>query len=385
MCLPLLLSPKAAQDLLAGISMSQLFTQPSPPRKPRFQQGPKKPPSKTTPAASGEEGSKPAQPSAQKRPITRWWERHTTTELELTGTVDDVINPSLLAAGRAEAGGKAMAVSSLRELWDEEKERSRVAGGGSQLSAPPGLELADSQDAWEPPEGLLTQDMKGAVEDLARNVIRRKPPPRDTGAEAGVMYRGGDRRSSQQYHSQTSAASVAYPAGGRGGVQSSPPKVAFTPPEPRKGLLPSTSPSVVRATGMERSASPVSNLLSRSPTGNENVNRNSNEEDQGLFDMLAALRGSSQDSRREDVDSQTSSPRGGRYTQSPTGALSQEALLSTPTSSADRAEAIAATQVRCHVAYFACYPIYALIKDRLVVMTLQTGGTHSIPYFYYCS
>lgn len=246
--------------------------------------------------------------------MTRWWERQTTTELEVTGTVDDVINPSFLTAARAEAGGKAVAVASLRELWDEEKERSRVAGGGSQLSAPPGLELADSQDDWAPPDGLLTQDMRGTIDDLARNVLRRKPP------EGGAVSAGVP---SSQPRLQASA-------GGGGLGRPLSPVLESTPS--RDGLsrdgLSQASAGVVGA-----SESPANYLDAR----------DGSDVDQGLLDMLAALRGSQQ-SQREGDDSPLSTPRGVRYTQSPSGPLSQEPV-GTPASSTGQAEAIVATQV----------------------------------------
>lgn len=241
--------------------------------------------------------------------MARWWERQTTTELEVTGTVDDVINPSLLTAGRAEAGGKAVAVASLRELWDEEKERSRVAGGGSQLSAPPGLELADSQDAWAPPEGLLTQDMRGTIDDLARNVLRRRPP------EGGAVSAGVP---SSQPRSQASA-------GGGGHGRPLSPVLESTPS--RDGLSQAS-------TGVVGASDSPANYLD---------GRDGSDVDQGLLDMLAALRGSQQ-SQREGDDLPLSTPRGVRYTQSPSVPLSQEPV-GTPASSTGQAEAIVATQV----------------------------------------
>lgn len=291
--------------MLSGISMSQLFSQPSSPAE-RAQFRPYREPSPKPSPSAGKLLSSAG--GARKPPLLRWWERQTTTELEVTGTVDDVINPSLLAAGRAEAGAKPMAVASLRELWDEEKERSRVAGGGSQLSAPPGLELADSQDVWEPPEGLLTQDVRGAVEELARNVLRRKPQetasqPR---SQAFANNREKDPLSSQ---------------------------VDLAPSEDGLSQGLSQGSAVVACA----SSSPETHLPPRDGSGGLDV-------DQSFLDMLAALRGS-QSQGNGDNDSQLSSPRGGRYTHSPLGPLSQEPFP-TPTSSADQTEAIVATQVR---------------------------------------
>lgn len=300
---------QAAQDLLAGISMSQLFSPPSSPsRASRFH-----PYKQDTPKATSFSGNIPASSaSARKRPALRWWERQSTTELEITGTVDDVINPSLLAAGRAEAGGNAMAVASLRELWDEEKERSRVAGGGSQLSAPPGLELADSQDVWEPPEGLLTQDMRGAVDNLARNVLRRNCAEEKTGVPSG-------RQPSSQPLSQALS--------GNAREQPLCPQMELTP---LPDGLSQASADIAGA-----SASPSNYLPALDGGGGDDV-------DPGLLDMLAALRGSQ--SQRDGNESELSSPRGARYIRSPSYPRSQEPVF-TPASSVEQAEAIAETQV----------------------------------------
>lgn len=293
--------------------MSQLFSQPSSPsREPPRPRPSERPTPKVTSSYA-----KPPTPagSAQTRPSARWWERQTTTELEIAGTVDDVINPSLLAAGATEADGKPMAVASLRELWDEEKERSRGAGGGSQLSAPPGLELADSQDLWEPPEGLLTQDMKGAVESLARNVLGRAPARDEEKCE---------RQPFSQPPSQASA--------GDGDDQALSPQAELTP-SGRDGLS-QASAGVAGA-----SSSPTNYLPKLDGTDGGGTG------DQGLLDMLAALRGSSSQGGH-DGGSQLSSPRGERYTQSPSGPRSQEPVF-TPASSVDLGEAVAATQVPC--------------------------------------
>lgn len=207
-----------------------------------------------------------------------------------------------------------MAVASLRELWDEEKERSRGAGGGSQLSAPPGLELADSQDPWEPPEGLLTQDMKGAVESLARNVLGRVPA-RD------------EEESERQPFSQPPSQASAGDADG----EALSPYTELTP-SGRDGL------SQASAVGVAGASSSPSNYLPKLDGTDGGAG------DQGLLDMLAALRGSSSQGG-EDL-SQFSSPRGERYTQSPSGPRSQEPVF-TPASSVDLGEAVAATQVPC--------------------------------------
>lgn len=303
---------QAAQDLLAGINMSQLFSQPSSSPQPlRFRHygmpSPKSsPPSKTSPAAN-----------ARKRPAARWWERQSTTEIEVTGTVDDVINPSLLTAGKVDAGEKDVAVASLRELWDEERARARAAGGGSQLSAPPGLELADSQDAWAPPEGLLTQDMRGTVDDLARNVIRRVPSASETIS----------RRSSSQIHSQTAQAAQASQALPSEDVQ--PPMSLPVNLTPVGDTLSQASASVASV-----SESPANSLSAVDAKSGGDV-------DQGLFDMLAALRGSQ--SQRNVEGSQRSTPRRSN-TQSSYGPLSQNPMP-TPSSVVDQADAIAATQV----------------------------------------
>lgn len=301
---PCLLLPscKALPDLLDGISMSQLFSQPSPPpREPR-------PRSKETPTPKviSSYAKPPTQAgSAHTRPAARWWERQTTTELEIAGTVDDVINPSLLATGATEVVGKPMAVASLRELWDEEKERSRRTGGGSQLSAPPGLELADSQDQWAPPEGLMTQDMKGAVESLARNVLGRVPARDEHESER------------QPFSQPTSHASV-----GDGDEATHRSHTELTPSQ--------------SSTNVADVSSSPSNYLPKLDGTDGGAG------DQGLLDMLAALRGSC--SQGDGDGSQLSSPRGEIYTQSPPGPRSQERVF-TPASSVDLGEAVAETQV----------------------------------------
>lgn len=295
--------------------MSQLFSQPSS----RSHESRPRPKERPTPKVTSSY-AKPPTPvgSAQTRPSARWWERQTTTELEIAGTVDDVINPSLLAAGATEAGGKTMAVASLRELWDEEKERSRGAGGGSQLSAPPGLELADSQDPWEPPEGLLTQDMKGAVESLALNVLGRMPARDEEESE---------RQPFSQPPSQASADD--------GDDQSLSPHADLTP-SGRDGLSQASA-------GVAGASSSPSNYLPKLDGTDGGAG------DQGLLDMLAALRGSS--SQGGEDGSQFSSLKGERYTQSPSGPRSQEPVF-TPASSVDLGEAVAATQVPCLVRTF---------------------------------
>lgn len=210
-----------------------------------------------------------------------------------------------------------MAVASLRELWDEEKERSRMAGGGSQLSAPPGLELADSQDTWEPPEGLLTQDMRGAVDDLALNVLRRLPAAAVEEVEANTSHHQSWQPRSQASNNDMSEQPLS-------------PQVELTPSS-RDGL------SQISADVAGVSSSPANYLpTTLSARGNSDV-------DQGLLDMLAALRGS-QSPRNED-DPELSSPVGGTYSQSVgSGPLSQEYVL-TPSSSKDQADTAAATQV----------------------------------------
>lgn len=304
----LFLSPsKASPDLLDGISMSQLFSQSSPPPlEPR-----PRPNGMPTPKVTSSY-AKPSTPAgnAQTRPAARWWERQTTTELEIAGTVDDVINPSLLAAGATEAGGKPMAVASLRELWDEEKERSRGAGGGSQLSAPPGLELADSQDQWAPPEGLMTQDMKGAVESLARNVLGRVTA-RDEESERQPLSQPPSQLSMGDGDDETHTSHTELTPSGRDGLSQGSAGVA--------GVSSSPSNYLPKLDGTDGGAG-----------------------DQGLLDMLAALRGSA--SQGDGDGSQFSSPRGERCTQSPSGPRSQERAF-TPASSVDLGEAVAATQV----------------------------------------
>ncbi|CAM9581068.1 unnamed protein product [Scytosiphon promiscuus] len=280
---------EATQDLLAGISMSQLFSQPdSTPKVPRARSTPEKVPA----ARVGKRlpGSPPAPPggldsTARNRPLLRWWERQTTTELEVAGIVEDVINP---------------------KLWDEEKERSRAAGGGSQLSAPPGLELADSQDVWEPPEGLLTQHVKDEVEILARNVFgRRKKETTLSTQGAGES----SQREASQIRSQVSTAAH--------GLERMSDEEALTPSQ-------------------DGPSSPANYLPSQDAMdGDDDV-------DQGLLDMISALRGSQQ-SQGVEGESVLSPPTGRRYTQSPAGSLSRKPAF-TPKSSTDHAEAVAATQ-----------------------------------------
>lgn len=299
------------RELLAGISMSQLFSQPSPsPRPEGFR--PYRKLSLPKPTLSPGKASSPAGKS-QTRTVTRWWERQTTIELEITGTVEDLLNPTLLASGRAEAGGKTMAVASLRELWDEEKERSRAAGGGSQLSAPPGLELAGSQNVWEPPEGLLTQDLKDTVEKLARNVLHRNPPQYSRSPECQIA--------SQPLSQQTPVS--------QGSEDLASPQLAMTP---------SASGFLQDSAGVfEASQSPANYLPARGKKDTSSV-------DEGLLDMLEALRGSQSqgDGGLEEAKLLTRSE--SKQAQSPPRSLSQQPPL-TPTCAVDRAEAIAETQV----------------------------------------
>lgn len=302
---------QAMRELLAGISMSQLFSQLSSPRSEGFR--PYRKPSPTKPILSPGKVSSPAGKS-QTRTVTRWWQRQTTTELEITGTVEDLLNPSLLASERAEAGGKTMmAVASLREIWDEEKERSRAAGGGSQLSAPPGLELAGSQNVWEPPEGLLTQDLKGTVENLARNVLQRNPPQYSRSPECQIA--------SQSLSQQTSMSQ------GSEGFASS--QLAMTPSA--SGFLQDS------ASVFEVSQSPANYLPARGRKDTSSV-------DQGLLDMLEALRGSQSQGDGELEEAQYLTRSESKQAQSPPRSLSQQPLL-TLTCAVDHAEAIAETQV----------------------------------------
>ncbi len=334
--------------------MSQLFSQPSdtPPKAAR----PSRPPeqNKFTPkAAAPSPGRPPGKPpagqdgggggggggggdAARSRPALKWWERQTTTELEVAGVVDDVINPRLLAAGRGaeEAGGaKPMAVASLRELWDEEKERSRVAGGGSQLSAPPGLELADSQDAWEPPEGLLTQHMRGEAEGLARNVLRRTATAPQEARGSAQPEPPPPYSSSSQPRSQASATGGSSEPLGR-------PEEVETTQSSRDGV-PLSQASATDAAGAVAGASGSPANYLPSPRGMVD----DEEVDQGLLDMITALRGSQQSQGREEGEPLLSTPSGGRgYSQPSSGPISQKPVF-TPESSADQAEAVAATQV----------------------------------------
>lgn len=301
--------------------MSQLFSQPSATPKAARSRPPEIRP--TTPTVAAPSPGKPPTGqgggAARNRPVLQWWERQTATELEVAGIVDDVINPTLLAAGRAaEAeGGKAMAVASLRELWDEEKERSRLAGGGSQLSAPPGLELADSQDAWEPPEGLLTQEMKGAAEGVASNLLRRATTPsRETGVSLSSSL--SSQPESSQPHSQASAGS--YELGRRLGETE---------------LTPSRDGSLL---------SQASEAAAANQLPSPGAFYDEDDVDLGLLDIITALRGSQQ-SPSQGKEDELSSPMGRTYSQSPCGPLSQKPVF-TPESSADQAEAVAATQVR---------------------------------------
>lgn len=322
-------SRKTAQDLLAGISMSQLFSQPSTtPRAAHSRLSDNRTTSKVNTYSPGK--PPPASPTGQggatrNNSMPKWWERQTTTELEIAGIVDDVINTRLLSTGSAdaEAGrGKPMAVASLRELWDEEKERSRVAGGGSQLSAPPGLELADSQDVWEPPEGLLTQHMRGEVEDLAHNVLQRMTTPSQE--EPGVL-------SQQQEPSQPSSQAST----GGDGLHERVGEVGLTPS--REGMM--SQSSVPDASAVPDASSPPASYLPSLGGVDDD-----DDVDQGLLDLITALRGSQQSQGNGD-ELHLPSPAGQRYTQSPPGPLSQPPVF-TPESSADQAEAVAATQVR---------------------------------------
>lgn len=301
--------------------MSQLFSQPS--ATPKAARSRLYENTTTAKVTTSSPGKPPASPkgqdgAARNQPPPKWWERQTTTELEVAGIVDDVINTRLLAAGGAEAErGKPMAVASLRELWDEEKERSRVAGGGSQLSAPPGLELADSQDVWEPPEGLLTQHMRGEVEGLAHNVLQRTTPLQD---ETGVSSQQGPLQPSSQASTGVGESNERLGEG------------ELTPSRDRT-LSQASAPD---ASAVEDASSPPANYLP-SPGGMDDYD----DVDQGLLDLITALRGSQQ-SQGEELH--LPSPIGQRYTQSPPGPLPQKPFF-TPESSADQAEAVAATQV----------------------------------------
>lgn len=230
-------------------------------------------------------------------------------------------------AEKVEAGEKAVAVASLRELWDEERARSRAEGGGSQLSAPPGLELADSQDAWEPPDCLLTQDMQGAVDDLARSVVRKNP-------FATVATTAGQSLS----QNRSSQASLIERRGNRLELSVSR-HVDVTPS--REGVLSQASMGSVASV----SESPASYLIASyapDPDGGSDSH-------EGLLDMLAALRGSQSQSHKgeEGVLTQNSPPKTRHSTQLSNDVLSQDPVF-TPADFADQAEAIAATQVRWH-------------------------------------
>lgn len=335
---------QAAQDLLAGISMSQLFSQPSSPAQTsRYreyaQPSPHKFPSPARPAA-------PETSAMGKKTPKKWWERQTTTEIEITGTVNDVINPSLLAAGKAEVGEKAVAVASLRELWDEERARSRAAGGGSQLSAPPGLELADSQDAWEPPEGLLTQDMRGAVNDLARSVVEKNPSAVSAASPWQSMS-----------HICSSQARTSEQRGSRQEVSGSS-HVELTPS--RDGPLSQASIGSVATV----SASPANYLIA--PDAQDLDDDTDTHE--GLLDMLAALRGSQGQSQR--------SPGGGSSRCSPTMTRHGTQLLHeqasqdpNPVSFEGHAEAITATQVKLHE----CQKQGSVESQTLVIIFVSYG------------
>lgn len=323
---------QVSQDLLAGINMSQLFSQQSSPAQSSSfrnytQQSPKPPVLPIKPAT-------PAAPAtsntARKLPPTRWWERQTTSEIEVTGTVDDVINPSLLAAGKAEVGQKAVAVASLRELWDEERSRARTANGESQLSVPPGLELADSQDEWLPPECLLAQDMRGAVHDLARNVFRKT----QSAASAAAVTTSVDQCSSQQPRSSQES---------QGCSSEQDQQESSAPLRVDLALSREAAPSQTSMGRVASASGSPSNSLSTpdAPHGGS-------DDDQGFLDMLATLRGSQSDSQRDSEENRQSSARHGN--QSSSRPLSQEAL-SSPASFVDQADAIVATQVSCMLSW----------------------------------
>lgn len=297
--------------------MSQLFSQPSSTTHKASRSRPSEPRSTTPTIAASSPGKTPTDRggATRNRPVLKWWERQTTTELEVAGVVDDVINPTLLAAGGAleVGGGKAMAVTSLRELWDEEKERSRLAGGGSQLSAPPGLELADSQDAWEPPAGLLTQEMKSAVGGVARNLLRRaSTPSQETRALSS-------QPESSKPHSQASTGS--YELGGRSS---------------ERELTPSRDDLLLSQTSVADGAAAANQLPSPAAF------KDDDDVDQELLDIFAALRGYQQSQEKKN---KSSPGRSRAFSQSPSGSLSQKPVF-TPEASADQAEAVAATQVR---------------------------------------
>ena len=334
---------QAARDLLSGISMSQLFSQPSsspPPTGFRPYRESSPPQQVSSPWKAPKSNNK-----SRARTIARWWERQTATELEITGTVEDVINPSLLVAGRAGEGGNMMAVASLRELWDEEKGRSRAAGGGSQLSAPPGLELAGSQNVWEPPEGLLTQDVRDTVEILARNVLQRN---------FSQDFRATERQPASQPLSQQSSAS-------QKSLGSESPHADLTPS--RSGLS-QDSASVAGA-----SSSPANYLPAHDGRDGDFV-------DQGLLDMLAVLRGS-QSQGGGGEDAHLSSPTESKRTQSPSQNLSQQPTGTPAPAAVDRAEAIAVTQVNMPSGTQKCIVCVVRLAavNRFIMPWLASGVT----------
>ncbi|CAM9199017.1 unnamed protein product, partial [Choristocarpus tenellus] len=192
-------------EVLAGISIAELFSQTAPPSKSPLTPGRNLPtkesvthgtttrrppppsglPNQILPpypgdpvAPTGPTGLHPPhlplhpQPKGEQQQ-TYWWERQTTCELELVATVGDLLNPGLLEESRRkQPGGKVLAVASLGELWEEERARARASGANSsQLSAPPGLALDDGEEPWCPPPVLLPVEIRKACDDVAASIV----------------------------------------------------------------------------------------------------------------------------------------------------------------------------------------------------------------------
>ena len=157
--------------------------------------------------------------------------------------------------------------------------------------------------------------MKDAVESLARNVLGRVPARDEVECD-------------RQPYSQP----LSQPSAGDGDDQALSPHAELTP-SGQDGL---SQASV----GVAGASSSPSNYLPKLDGTDGGAG------DQGLLDMLAALRGSS--SQGGEDGSQFSSPKGEKYTQSPSGPRSQDPIF-TPSSSVDLGEAVAATQVPCFV------------------------------------
>ncbi|CAM9642370.1 unnamed protein product, partial [Discosporangium mesarthrocarpum] len=255
------------EELLAGISIAELFSQPtsspSPQSRPlplpllldnegptlapmhrplkdpnlgnwstscpRQPSGPASYPRTTMSHAGADSGDSPARHSGQSRPRS-WWERQTNCELELVATFRDLLNPGLLNKSRGQGGqrqgypgGKPLTVASLGELWEEERARQVASGGrGSQLSAPPGLALASSQEPWVPPSSLLPPEVEDRCQEVVRSIVGREREREMEMARKRKEEEGADRRRHQQAAGRHELGDQGDGEGAKAGFQATP-------------------------------------------------------------------------------------------------------------------------------------------------------------------